>query len=551
MTKYIFITGGVVSSLGKGITAASIGCLLKSCGLRVNILKIDPYLNVDPGTMSPFQHGEVFVTDDGAETDLDLGHYERFLETNLTQNNNITSGMIYDAVITKERKGDFLGKTVQVIPHITNEIKSRIRKLANGYDIVIVEIGGTTGDIEGLPFLEAARQFRQDVGQDNVCYIHVTLVPYINAAEEMKTKPTQQSVAKLREIGIEPQIIICRTERPLSEDSRKKIALFCNVQEEAVIEERDVTVSIYEVPLTFREEKLDHLILESLSLKVKKRDLVEWKRVVGKLRKPQEIVTIAVAGKYTQLKDAYKSIWEALTHGGIANEAKVKIKYVDVEKENLKEELKNVNGILVPGGFGERGISGKVNAIRYARENKIPFLGICLGMQCAVIEFANNVCGMKGANSTEFDLKTPYPVIDFLPEQRRIRKKGGTMRLGSYPCKIKKGSLAYAAYRNDLVFERHRHRYELNNKFRKVLESYGLIVSGELASRRSRYEKKNLVKRRGLHETFRLAEIVELKEHPWFVAVQFHPEFKSRPLKAHPLFREFIKAAIKFHKQRA
>ncbi|HCJ67667.1 MAG TPA: CTP synthase [Elusimicrobia bacterium] len=527
MTKYIFVTGGVVSSLGKGITAASIGCLLKSCGLRVSILKIDPYLNVDPGTMSPFQHGEVFVTEDGAETDLDLGHYERFLDTNLTQDNNITSGMIYDAIITKERKGDFLGKTVQVIPHITDEIKSRIKKLGNNCDIVIVEVGGTTGDIEGLPFLEAIRQFRQDVGPDNVCYIHVTLVPYIRAAEEMKTKPTQQSVAKLREIGIEPQIIICRTEKPLSEESKKKIALFCNVQEESVIEERDVAASIYEVPLTFRKEKLDQLILELLSLKVKKKDLFEWEKIIERISKPQGTVTIAIAGKYTQLKDAYKSIWEALNHGGIANKVKTKIKYVNVEKENLEKELHDADGILIPGGFGDRGIEGKINTVSYAREKKIPFLGICLGMQCAVIEFARNVCGMKGANSAEFNPQTSYPVIDLLPEQKKVSQKGGTMRLGKYPCKIKKGSLAHLAYKKDLIFERHRHRYELNNKFRKTLESYGLGVTGE-------YEKR------------KLAEIVELKNHPWFVAVQFHPEFKSRPVRAHPLFREFIKASIKF-----
>jgi len=428
---------------------------------------------------------------------------------------------------------------VQVIPHITDEIKSRIKKLGKGYDIVIVEIGGTTGDIEGLPFLEAARQFRQDVGLNNVCYIHVTLVPYIHAAEEMKTKPTQQSVAKLREIGIEPQVIICRTERQLGEESRRKIALFCNVPEEAVIEERDVSVSIYEVPLTFSKERLERLILGLLSLKVRKKNLVEWERIIEKIRNRQGEVTIAVAGKYTQLKDAYKSIWEALTHGGIANNSEVRIKYVDVEKETLEKELKNVNGILVPGGFGERGIDGKINAVRYARENRIPFLGICLGMQCAVIEFARNVCGMKGANSTEFDPKTPYPVIDLLPEQKRISKKGGTIRLGGYPCKIKKGSLADSAYKESLVYERHRHRYELNNKYRKILESHGLVITGE-------YEKKHLVKRRGLRETIRLAEIVELKNHPWFVAVQFHPEFKSRPLIAHPLFREFIKAAIKF-----
>jgi CTP synthase len=524
-TKYIFITGGVVSSLGKGITAASIGCLLKSRGLRVNILKIDPYLNVDPGTMSPFQHGEVFVTEDGAETDLDLGHYERFLDVNLKQTSNITSGVIYDAVISKERKGGFLGKTVQVIPHVTDEIKSRIKALSKNSDVVITEIGGTTGDIEGLPFLEAARQFKQDVGRDNVCYIHVTLVPYIRAAEEMKTKPTQQSVAKLREIGIEPQIIVCRTERPLSKELRRKIALFCNVQEKAVVEERDVSTSIYEVPLMLKRENLDTILLEMLRLKKKKSDLSEWEKTVKKIGNLKETVTVGVAGKYTQLRDAYKSILEALTHGGLGNNVNVKIRYVDVESKKLQEELETVDGILVPGGFGERGINGKIRVCRFARESKVPFLGICLGMQCAVIDFAQNVCGMKGANSTEFDPDTRYPVIDLLPEQKKIFEKGGTMRLGNYPCRVKRGSLAFRAYKKELVFERHRHRYELNNKFRPRMQAKGLVVTGE-------YDKKHL------------AEIVELKGHPWFVAVQFHPEFSSRPNRPHPLFREFIKACL-------
>ncbi len=525
-TKYIFVTGGVVSSLGKGITAASIGCLLKSCGLRVNILKIDPYLNVDPGTMSPFQHGEVFVTEDGAETDLDLGHYERFLDVNLKKINNITSGVIYEAVISKERKGDFLGKTVQVIPHVTDEIKSRIKGLSKDFDVVITEIGGTTGDIEGLPFLEAARQFKQDVGEENVCYVHVTLVPYIKAAEEMKTKPTQQSVAKLREIGIEPQIIICRTERPLTDELRRKIALFCSVQEKAVVEERDVSTSIYEVPLMLEKEKLDTILLEVLRLEKKRRDLSKWKEIVKKTRDLRRNVIIGVAGKYTDLKDAYKSIWEALIHGGFANNVNVKIKYIDVEDKQLETEIRTVNGILVPGGFGERGIDGKIRVCRFARENKVPFLGICLGMQCAVIDFAQNVCGMKGAHSTEFKPDTPYPVIDLLPEQKKIYQKGGTMRLGNYPCRIKRDSLAFRAYKERLVLERHRHRYELNNRFRAGLEAKGLLVTGE-------YEKEHL------------AEIVELKNHPWFVAVQFHPEFKSRPARPHPLFREFIKASLK------
>jgi CTP synthase len=525
VTKYIFVTGGVVSSLGKGITAASIGCLLKSCGLRVNILKIDPYLNVDPGTMSPFQHGEVFVTEDGAETDLDLGHYERFLNVNLKQANNITSGVIYDAVISKERKGDFLGKTVQVIPDITDEIKSRIKLLSKKSDVIITEIGGTTGDIEGLPFLEAARQFKQDVGRDNVCYIHVTLVPYIRAAEEMKSKPTQQSVAKLREIGIEPQIIICRTERPLSVELRRKIALFCNVQEKAVVEERDVSTSIYEVPIMLKRKNLDTILLEILRLKRKRNDLSKWEKTVKKIENLKETVTVAVAGKYTQLRDAYKSILEALTHGGLWSNVNVKIRYVDVENKKLQEELESVEGILVPGGFGDRGIEGKMRVCGFAREGKVPFLGICLGMQCAVIDFAQNVCGMKGANSTEFNLDTPYPVIDLLPEQKKIFQKGGTMRLGNYPCTVKRGSLAFRAYKKELVFERHRHRYELNNKFRARLQAKGLFVTGE-------YEKRHLV------------EIIELKDHPWFVAVQFHPEFKSRPNNPHPLFRDFIKACL-------
>ena len=529
-TKYIFVTGGVVSSLGKGITAASIGCLLKSCGLRVNILKIDPYLNVDPGTMSPFQHGEVFVTEDGAETDLDLGHYERFLDVNLKKINNITSGVIYDAVISKERKGDFLGKTVQVIPHVTDEIKSRIKGLSKDSDVVITEIGGTTGDIEGLPFLEAARQFKQDAGEENVCYVHVTLVPYIKAAEEMKTKPTQQSVAKLREIGIEPQIIVCRTERPLTDELRRKIALFCSVQEKAVVEERDVSTSIYEVPLMLEKENLDTILLEVLRLEKKRKDLSKWKEIVEKIAHFKEDVLIGVAGKYTELKDTYKSIWEALVHGGLSNNVKTRIKYIDVEDRNLEKRLEGVDGILVPGGFGERGVDEKIRVCRFAREGKIPFLGICLGLQCAVIDFAQSVCGMKGAYSTEFKSDTPYPVIDLLPEQKKISKKGGTMRLGSYPCRVKKGSLAFRAYKNEVVFERHRHRYELNNKFRARLKTKGLWVTGE-------YEKR------------RLAEIIELRDHPWFVAVQFHPEFKSRPTKPHPLFREFIKASLEKKKR--
>jgi CTP synthase len=532
VAKYIFITGGVVSSLGKGITAASIGCLLKNCGFRVKMLKIDPYLNVDPGTMSPYQHGEVFVTCDGAETDLDLGHYERFLGVDMTRDSNFTTGVIYESIITKERRGEFLGATVQVIPHVTNEIKERIKKLSYNSDIVITEIGGTTGDIEGLPFLEAIRQFKQDVGERNVCYIHVTLVPYIRAAEEMKTKPTQQSVAKLREIGIQPQIIICRSEYKLPEELKKKIALFCNVNHDAIIEEKDVEVSIYEVPLVFKKQNLHNIILKNLSLKKRKEpDLSGWERIVEILKSSKEQVVIGVAGKYTQLKDAYKSIWEALVHGGIANRVSVKIKYIDVEKEDkLEGELRNVHGILVPGGFGDRGIEGKIKAIRYARENKIPFFGICLGLQCAVIEFARNVCHLKDANSTEFNPNTPYPVIDMMESQRSIKDKGGTMRLGEYLCRLKKDSLAYKAYKKEFIYERHRHRYEVNNKFREILERHGLHVVGE-------YEKE------------RLAEIIELRGHPWFIGVQFHPEFKSRPLQPHPLFVAFIKAAKLYSKK--
>ena len=531
MTKYIFVTGGVVSSLGKGITAASIGCLLKSAGINTTILKIDPYLNVDPGTMSPFQHGEVFVTDDGAETDLDLGYYERYLDQNLSQANNFTTGVVYDAIISRERRGDYLGKTVQVVPHVINEIKERIRKLESGHDVVITEIGGTVGDIEGLPFLEAARQLRIDVGRENILYLHVTLVPYIRAAEELKTKPTQQSVAKLREIGIEPQIIICRTERSLSQEMREKIALFCNVQKEAVLEERDETHSIYEVPLTLFEQGLVNLVGMHLRLPIRKCDLADWKDLVERISTSRDAVTIGVAGKYTELKDSYKSIWEALDHGAWVHHYQAKIQYVDVESKDLKKKLSAVDGILIPGGFGDRGVEGKKAAIRYAREHGVPFFGICLGMQCAVIEFAENVCGMKRANSTEFHPRTPYPVIDLLPEQKEVTEMGGTMRLGSYPCKLKRGSRASAAYRKHLIHERHRHRYELNDRYRKPLEQNGLRVTGE-------YEEK------------KLAEIVEFPDHPWFVGVQFHPEFKSRPNRPHPLFRDFIRAAIDFRTRR-
>jgi CTP synthase len=526
MTKYIFVTGGVVSSLGKGITASSLARLLKSRGLRVDMLKFDPYLNVDPGTMSPYQHGEVFVTEDGAETDLDLGHYERFLDQDMFRKNNCTAGQIYDAVLAKERHGEFLGKTVQVIPHITNEIKSRVTRLGAGKDVIIVEVGGTVGDIESLPFLEAIRQLRLDVGRDNVLYIHVTLVPYIRSSDEMKTKPTQHSVGKLREIGIDPDIIVCRTEKPLDEELRQKIGLFCSVPVEAVIEARDVP-SIYEVALSFEREGLDELALMQLRQRSHRQGMEEWSQMVEKIKNPRKRVTVALAGKYVELKDAYKSVVEALIHGGIANDSRVVIKYIDVESPDLEKELSEVQGILVPGGFGDRGVEGKISVARFARENKVPYLGLCLGMQVAVIEYARNVCGLKNANSTEFNARTPHPVIDILPEQKNIQNKGGTMRLGVYPCKVRSGSLAAALYGKTLVGERHRHRYEFNPKYRKTIESRGLRVTGEYAEKH-------------------LAEIVELPEHPFFVAVQFHPEFKSRPTRPHPLFRGFIGAALEF-----
>ena len=531
MTKYIFVTGGVISSLGKGIASASIGKILESRGLKVTLMKLDPYINVDPGTMNPYQHGEVYVTDDGAETDLDLGHYERFTQAKMACFNNATTGQIYNAVISRERRGDYLGKTIQVIPHITSEIKDRIKKVANvsGADIVIIEIGGTVGDIESLPFLEAARQFELDAGERNVLYIHLTLVPYIRVADEIKTKPTQHSVGTLREIGIQPDILVCRTEKALSEEIKEKISLFCNVRKEAVIESRDVE-SIYQVPLTFKNQILDEIILSHLNLISKSSDLASWeKNVVDRVLNPKDKVRIAVVGKYIGLQDAYKSIYEALIHGGISNDARVEIKKVDsedIEREGPDKLLNDVNGILVPGGFGSRGIEGKIKAIKFARQMKIPFLGICLGMQCAVIEFARHACGLKGANSTEFKPKTKYPVISLLEEQKKVKDLGGTMRLGAYPCKVKKGTLAFRVYAKELISERHRHRYEFNDKYKKVLENKGMSFSGI-------YQKKDLV------------EIVELRAHPYFIAVQFHPEFKSKPDMAHPLFREFISAAIK------
>lgn len=534
MTKYIFITGGVISSLGKGIASASIGRILESTGFKVTLMKLDPYINVDPGTMNPYQHGEVYVTEDGAETDLDLGHYERFTSAKINKFSNITTGQVYNAVISRERRGDYLGKTIQVIPHITNEIKERIKKCANvsKAQIVLIEIGGTVGDIESLPFLEAARQFGLEVGRENVLYVHLTLVPYIKVAGEIKTKPTQHSVGTLREIGIQPDILICRTEKPLSTDVKEKISLFCNVREEAVIEARDVDV-IYQIPLVFKDQGLDKIILRHFNLRRKSSDLKGWqKNVIVPALNPKHKISIAVVGKYMGLQDAYKSIYESLIHAGIANNTKVEIKKIDsedIEKEGPQKLLKDVAGLLVPGGFGYRGIEGKIEAIEYARVNKIPFFGLCLGMQCAVIELARNACGLKKANSTEFNKKSPYPVISLLEEQEGIKDMGGTMRLGSYPCKIKPGTKAFQAYKKDLIYERHRHRYEFNNKFKKILEKKGMVFSGI-------YPKNNLV------------EIVELKDHPFFLAVQSHPEFQSKPDKAHPLFREFIKAALRNYK---
>lgn len=530
MAKYIFVTGGVVSSLGKGIAAASIGKLLESKGLKVTLIKCDPYINVDPGTMNPYQHGEVYVTDDGAETDLDLGHYERFTHAKLTKDNNITTGKVYFSVITRERKGDYLGKTVQIIPHITDAIKNGIKKVAYGQkiDVVIVEIGGTVGDIEGLPFLEAIRQLRQEMGKEYAINIHVTLVPYIKAAGEIKTKPTQHSVGTLREIGIIPDIIICRTEKNLTKAAKEKIALFCSVDIEAVIPAIDVK-SIYEVPLNLRQEGLDKLIVRHLNLQCADKDLSRWEDdVIKRLRAPSKKVDIAVVGKYITLQDAYKSIYEALAHGAIANDAELILRRVDsedIEKDGAVRCIEGVQGVLVPGGFGHRGIEGKIEAIRYARKENIPFFGICLGMQTAVIEFARNACGLKKANSTEFNKKTKYPVISLLEEQKKIKVKGASMRLGAYPCAIKKDTRAYKAYKKTKISERHRHRYEFNNRFKNLMSKEGMVFSGI-------YPKGDLV------------EIIELKGHPWFLACQFHPEFKSRPDKAHPLFRDFIRASL-------
>ncbi|WP_368489527.1 CTP synthase [Clostridium sp. BJN0013] len=528
-TKYIFVTGGVVSSLGKGITAASLGRLLKNRGLKVSIQKFDPYINIDPGTMSPYQHGEVFVTDDGAETDLDLGHYERFIDESLSRNNNITTGKIYWSVISKERKGDYLGSTVQVIPHITNEIKSRVYKVAEekDIDVVITEIGGTVGDIESLPFLEAIRQIKYDVGVENVCFIHVTLVPYLKKSGELKTKPTQHSVKELRGIGIQPDIIVCRSEKLISNDLKEKIGLFCNVEKDSVIQNLDAE-NLYEVPLMLHGEGLDDLVCKKLKLKCNEIDNTEWINMVNKIKKLSRSVNIALVGKYVELHDAYISVVEALSHGGYANDANVNIKWLnseDITRDNIGEYLKDIDGILIPGGFGDRGIEGKILTAGWARENKIPFFGICLGMQCALIEFARNVLKYEGAHSSEIDPGTKYPVIDLMPDQKDIDKKGGTMRLGKYPCKLLNNSISFQAYGEDVIYERHRHRYEFNNFYRNELIEKGLVLSGTSPDSK-------------------LVEIIEIKEHPWFIGVQFHPELKSRPNRPHPLFRDFIKASL-------
>ena len=527
-TKFIFVTGGVLSSLGKGLAAASISALLECRGLKVTNQKLDPYINVDPGTMSPFQHGEVFVTDDGAETDLDLGHYERFSSTCMGKCNNLTTGQVYYSVITKERRGDYLGKTVQVIPHITNEIKDYIRNTAAGYDVSIVEIGGTVGDIESLPFLEAIRQFRNEAGRENAIFIHLTWVPFIKTAGEVKTKPTQHSVKALREIGIQPDILLCRTENFLSEDIKSKIALFCNVEVSSVFTAKDVSC-IYEVPLIYHREGLDAKIVDLLNIWTGQPKLDAWEEVVDKFNNPPHEVCIGIVGKYVNLTDSYKSLNEALVHGGIANNCKVKLKFIDSEKveaEGLGGQLDDVDGVLVPGGFGIRGIEGMITAAQFARENKIPYFGICLGMQMAVVEYARNICSLAKANSSEFDSQTPHPVIDLLPEQRDVKDKGASMRLGAYPCVVSPDSFAYAAYGQKEISERHRHRYEFNNDYKKILTDKGLQITGASPDGR-------------------LAEIVEIKDHPWFLGCQFHPEFKSRPTKPHPLFSKFIEAALK------
>ena len=529
MTKYIFVTGGVVSSLGKGIVAASVGRVLKNRGLKVTLQKFDPYLNVDPGTMSPYQHGEVFVTEDGAETDLDLGHYERFIDVNLGQYSNVTAGRVYSSIIEKERRGDYLGGTVQVIPHVTNEIKSRVLLAgeSSDADVVITEIGGTTGDIESLPFLEAIRQIRSDLGRENVCYIHCTLLPYIKAAGEMKTKPTQQSVKELRGLGIQPDIIVVRNELALTDELRAKISLFCDIPKQNVIESRDVS-NLYQLPLNLKAQKIDDIVLKHFNLTAKEADMEEWTSLVERVDNLKDEVRIALVGKYVELHDAYISVVESLKHAGYKHNSKVKIDWIqseDITEENVHEYLKDADGILVPGGFGDRGVEGKITTIKYARENKIPFFGICLGMQLAAVEFARNVCGLTGAHSSELDPNTPYPIINLLPDQENVVEMGGTLRLGSYPCTLTEGSQAHKEYGEINITERHRHRYEFNNFYRERLTNKGLVLSG-------------------VSPDGRLVEIVELPEHPWFVAGQFHPEFKSRPEKAHPLFAGFIKAGL-------
>ena len=532
MTKHLFVTGGVVSSLGKGLTSASIGMLLEARGLRVKMQKLDPYINVDPGTMSPYQHGEVYVLDDGSETDLDLGHYERFTSTPLTRRSNYTTGQIYLSVINKERRGEFLGKTVQVIPHITNEIKEVVRQLADDTtDVVITEIGGTVGDIESLPFLEAIRQIPLEVGRENCMFIHLTLVPYLKAAGELKTKPTQHSVGILRQIGIQPDVLVCRTERGLDVSDREKIALFCNVPLEAVIEERDKDFSIYEVPLSLQGNRIDEIILRRFGLTAPAADLEAWHEILHRLRNPEHEVSIALVGKYAEHRDAYKSIYEALDHGGIAHKTTVRVQAIsseELEREGAERLLAGFDGLIVPGGFGERGIEGKVDAIRFARERRLPFLGICLGMQCAVIDFARHAAGLADAHSTEFARDTPDPVICLMEEQQGVEQKGGTMRLGAQPCVLAEGTHAFAAYEQETISERHRHRYEFNPRYRDRLEEAGMVIAGTSPDGT-------------------LVEIVELADHPWFVAVQFHPEFKSKPTAAHPLFAGLVAAAVERH----
>ncbi len=534
-TKYVFVTGGVVSSIGKGLSSASVGALLEARGLRVTIMKLDPYINVDPGTMSPYQHGEVFVTDDGAETDLDLGHYERFTSARMTRANNFTTGRIYEAVISKERRGEYLGATVQVIPHITDEIKSRVRDATEGADIAIIEIGGTVGDIESLPFLEAIRQLKLEAGPQNAVSVHVTLVPYIETAGELKTKPTQHAVKEMREIGIQPDILICRTKTPLTKATKEKIALFSNVPVEAVISAIDVSC-IYALPLHFRSEGLDELVAERLNIWSRSPDVTAWQRIVERSTKPTKgTIRIGVVGKYVHLKDAYKSLNEALAHGGIANDVRVELEYIDseqVEREGAEKFLSTVDAVLVPGGFGDRGTEGKIQAIGYARTNKIPFFGICLGMQLAVVEFARNVAGLADANSSEFDPDSKHPVIDLMPDQRNVRTKGATMRLGGFPCTLLAGSVAADAYGTTEISERHRHRYEFANDFREPLQKAGLTLSGTSPDGK-------------------LVEMVELKDHPYFVGCQFHPEFKSKPTAAHPLFARFVRAALEKQTTRA